>query len=314
MWGGKGHMPGISGKTVVCVGGANIDIQGFSSAPINMRDSNPGTIRLCPGGVGRNIAENLARLGAHVQMVSAVGKDHFGEMILKSCRDAGMDISGIEILPGARSSSYLVLTDRDGDMLAAISDMHIMKGLGADFILRHGPYFDGADAVVLDPNLSPESLDTLTSVWAHKPLFADPISTAYARTLKAFLPKLRMVKCNRQEAEILADIELSSGQDPEAAADRILNTGTGSVVITSGENGVFYKDQSGAVIRKKHAVLEPVSATGAGDSFTGAMVYGWLAGMSPDESLELAMKAAEITLMDPLTVSPRISSLTGYKY
>ena len=64
-------------KTVTCVGGANIDIQGFSNAAINMRDSNPGTVRLCPGGVGRNIAENLAWLGANVRMVTAVGEDPF---------------------------------------------------------------------------------------------------------------------------------------------------------------------------------------------------------------------------------------------
>ena len=53
-------------SAVTCVGGANIDVQGFSNAPVNMRDSNPGVIRLCPGGVGRNIAENLAFRFAHI--------------------------------------------------------------------------------------------------------------------------------------------------------------------------------------------------------------------------------------------------------
>ena len=135
-------------KTVTCVGGANIDIQGFSNAAINMRDSNPGTVRLCPGGVGRNIAENLAWLGANVRMVTAVGEDPFAEMILRSCVNAGIDTSEIETIPGARSSSYLVLTDSDGDMLAAISDMHIMKQLNGDFILRHVAALDNADAIL----------------------------------------------------------------------------------------------------------------------------------------------------------------------
>ncbi|MBQ6509419.1 MAG: carbohydrate kinase family protein [Flexilinea sp.] len=296
-------------KTVVCAGGANMDIQGFSNAPINMRDSNPGVIRLCPGGVGRNIAENLARLGARVCMVSAVGSDYFGEMILKSCSDAGIDISEIEKIPDARSSSYLVLTDKDGDMLAAISDMHIIKGLGADFIRRHAAAFDRADAIVLDPNLSPEALETLTSGWAGKPIFADPISTTYARTLKQFLPRLKMLKCNRQEAEIFAEMPIESDADMEKAADRILKQGTECVVITSGEKGVFYQERNGTPIRRCHAPLQPVSATGAGDSFTAAMVYGWLAGLSAEDSLELAMRAAEVTLMDLLTVSPAIGSI-----
>ncbi len=300
-------------KTVVCAGGANMDIQGFSAAPINMRDSNPGVIRLCAGGVGRNIAENLARLGARVCMVSAVGCDHFGEMILKSCSDAGIDISEIEKIPDARSSSYLVLTDKDGDMLAAISDMHIIKSLGADFIQRHAGAFDRADAIVLDPNLSPDALEALTSGWGHKPLFADPISTTYARTLRQFLPRLRMLKCNRQEAEIFAEMEIKGDADLEQAAGRILEQGTECVVITSGEKGVFYLDRSGCRIRKCHAPLQPVSATGAGDSFTAAMVYGWLAELSAEDALELAMRAAEITLMDPLTVSPAIGTLVREK-
>ena len=300
----------FSEKSVVCVGGSNMDIQGFSTAPINMRDSNPGEIRLCPGGVGRNIAENLARLGARVKMISAVGEDPFGEMILKSCQNAGMDISDIEVIPNARSSSYLVLTDRDGDMLAAISDMHIIKNLGPEFIRRHSDSLDHADAIVLDPNLSPAALEELTSRWCRKPLFADPISTTYARVLKQFQSRLHMIKCNLQEAEIFADMLISSESDVERAADTILTAGTQCVVITAGKNGVFYKDRNGLKIRRKHEPLEPVSATGAGDSFTAAMVYGWLRGFSAEDSVELAMKAAEITLMDPLTVSPKISSLS----
>ncbi len=298
-------------KNVTCVGGANIDIQGFSNAAINMRDSNPGTVRLCPGGVGRNIAENLAWLGARVRMVTAVGEDPFAEMILKSCLHAGIDVSEIETIPGARSSSYLVLTDSDGDMLAAISDMHIMKQLNGDFILRHTAALDSADAIVLDPNLSMDCLETLTDRWAQKPLFADPISTTYAGWLKRFLPRLTMVKCNRQEAEVFAGMEIRDESELETAADRMLETGLKCAVITLGSNGVFYKDRERLRLRKYHQPLEPVSATGAGDSFTAAMVYGWLYELGAEASLDLAMKAAEITIMETLTVTPKVCTLTG---
>lgn len=302
-------MERIQKKYVTCVGGANIDIQGFSHAVINMRDSNPGVVRLCPGGVGRNIAENLARLGADVRMVSAVGEDPFAEIILKSCSEAGIDITNIERIPGKRSSVYLVLTDSDGDMLAAISDMYILKEMDAGFILRHSEAFDRADVIVLDPNLSPESLEALVSGWSRKPLFADPISTTYAGMLKKYLPALHMIKCNRQEAEIFAEMPIRDDVELEIAAERILKTGTKCAVITLGSQGVFYQDQSGLRLRKCHKPLEPVSATGAGDSFTAAMVYGWLNEMSPETSLELAMKAAEITIMSEKTVTPEIGML-----
>ena len=297
------------GKRITCAGGANIDIQGFSNAPMNLRDSNPGTVRLCAGGVGRNIAENLARMGTDIRMVSAVGDDFFGRLILESCTDAGVDISGIDILPGARSSSYLVLTDSDGDMLTAISDMHIVKDLSADFIHRHAEAFDSADALILDPNLSPDCLKALTEGWSEKPIFADPISITYAGTLKAFLPALHMVKCNSYEAEVLSGVKIQSGDTLEKAADAILRTGTECVVITLGAEGVFYKDQGGLKLRKRNAPVHPVSATGAGDSFTAAMVYGWTKDCPAERCLELAMRAAEITLSDKLTVSPRVSEI-----
>ena len=298
-------------KHVTCVGGANIDIQGFSGRVINLRDSNPGAVRLCPGGVGRNIAENLAWFGADVQMVSAVGEDPFAEIILKSCSKAGIDVSNIERIPGKRSSVYLVLTDSDGDMLAAISDMHILKEMDAGFILRHADAFEQADAIVLDPNLSPESLEALISGWSRKPLFADPISTTYAASLKKYLGALHMIKCNRQEAEIFAEMPIHNDSDLERAADRILKTGTECAVITLGSDGVFYKDKSGLQLRKFHKPLDPVSATGAGDSFTAAMVYGWLNRMTPETSLELAMTAAEITIMSEKTVTPEIRMLVS---
>lgn len=299
-------------KIITCAGGANVDILGFSNASINLRDSNPGSIRLCAGGVGRNIAENLARMGANIRMVSAVGDDFFGEMILGKCKEAGVDISGIDVIPGAKSSSYLVLTDNDGDMFAAISDMRVIKNLNADFILRHAALFDSSDAIILDPNLSFDCLKSLTDGWRDKPIFADPISITYAGTLKNFLSKLYMVKCNRMEAEVLAGFEIRDSKEMENAADSILREGTYCVVITLGAKGVFYKDRSGLVLRKQHKPVRPVSATGAGDAFTAAMVYGWGREFAPDRCLDLAMEAAEITLTDPLTVSPRVSRITAY--
>ena len=296
---------------VTCAGGANVDIQGFPNAPVVMRDSNPGTVRLCAGGVGRNIAENLAHLGADVTMVSAVGDDISGELIRQWCADAGMRTDCIETIPGASSSTYLVLNDHLGDMLAAISDMHIIKGLGADFIQRHAEAFDGAEAIVVDPNLSPEALGAVMEGWSDKPIFADPISTTYAKVLKQFLPSLYMVKCNRLEAEILADMPIKTLTDLHEAADAILKTGTSRVVITLGSDGVFYKDSDGYCEKRVHPSIDPVSATGAGDAFTGAMVYAHLAGFDVDRSLELAMHAAEITLGDTLTVTPKIKRLVA---
>ena len=139
-----------------------------------------------------------------------------------------------------------------------------------------------------------------------------PHSTTYAGWLKQFLPRLTMVKCNRQEAEVFAGMEIRDEHELETAADRMLETGLNCAVITLGSEGVFYKDRDGLRLRKFHKPLEPVSATGAGDSFTAAMVYGWLYELGAEASLDLAMKAAEITIMETLTVTPKIRTLTNH--
>ena len=78
---------------IAVVGGVNIDIGGRSDAPLVAGDSNPGRIRSSLGGVGRNIAHNLALLGAKVKLITALGADDGAKRVEASCADLGIDLS-----------------------------------------------------------------------------------------------------------------------------------------------------------------------------------------------------------------------------
>ncbi|MDR2478938.1 MAG: PfkB family carbohydrate kinase, partial [Treponema sp.] len=91
---------------VTVIGGANIDINGFSARPPVMGDSNPGTIDRCSGGVARNIAENLARLKVNVNLISAIGNDAFGKTLLAECNDLGIETRD-SVFPKMNTSVYL---------------------------------------------------------------------------------------------------------------------------------------------------------------------------------------------------------------
>ena len=80
---------------LVGVGAANADVHGRSRAAVNLRDSNPGTMRVSAGGVTRNILENAARLGLDARLVSAVGGDAFGQMILSRSAAAGVNVENV---------------------------------------------------------------------------------------------------------------------------------------------------------------------------------------------------------------------------
>ena len=81
---------------VAVIGGTNIDIHGKTNKSLRRNDSNPGTVHTSAGGVARNIAENLVRLGVDCRLISAVGKDHHGQMLIQLCRDAGIDMQYVQ--------------------------------------------------------------------------------------------------------------------------------------------------------------------------------------------------------------------------
>ena len=73
------------------VGGANIDIEGRLHGQLLFADSNPGKTSRSPGGVGRNIAENLARLEIPTRLITALGRDHNGTWLHDETVSAGVD-------------------------------------------------------------------------------------------------------------------------------------------------------------------------------------------------------------------------------
>ena len=74
-----------------------MDIWGRPERVLVPKDSNPGTVSLRPGGVGRNIAHDLRLLGLEVSLVAAIGDDVYAAAITESCRALGIDLSLIHI-------------------------------------------------------------------------------------------------------------------------------------------------------------------------------------------------------------------------
>ena len=78
-------------KGITVIGGANIDIKGKPKNVMKWRTSNPGTIRVDHGGVGRNIAHYLGLLNIPVTFLGVVGDDDEGREILEKLRNAQVE-------------------------------------------------------------------------------------------------------------------------------------------------------------------------------------------------------------------------------
>ena len=186
-------------RRVIVVGGANTDIGGAPSRPLVRHDSNPGRVTIRHGGVGRNIACDLARLGLEVSLITAVGEDLLSAGVLESCMSCGVDVSLSRTVPGARGSVYLYMTDGRGEMDAAIADMDVVSALTPDYLRPLLGELNGADAVVLDGNLDEDAVAFLCS-HVTAPLYADPVSGAKALRFSPVLGRLAAIKPNRCSA------------------------------------------------------------------------------------------------------------------
>ena len=293
---------------IVGVGAANADIHGRSRAAVNLKDSNPGTMRVSVGGVTRNILENAARLGLDARLVSAVGGDVFGRLILARSAAAGMDVSNVLVLPDAASSTYMTVLEPSGEMLVAVSDMSILAQLPEAYLAERAPLLRGAAAIACDPSLPEGTILRLLALAGETPVFVDPVSTAYARKLLPHVGRFHTVKPNRMELSILAELDAVEDAALKPAIARLLEKGCRRVYVTLGPEGCCYGDASGLFLRAK---LRPIArmenATGAGDAFTAATIYGHVHALPPEETLNLALAAGSVAIRSAETVSPEMS-------
>jgi pseudouridine kinase len=294
--------------TVVVVGAAALDTKGMASSTPIYGIAVPGKIKVSPGGVARNIAENLARLGVHSILLTVIGSDHAGKQIVEQAKESGIDISRVEIIKGERTASYMAILDQDGAPLASVYDMKIMEHLTPQYIRRNRRLIAKADMVIIDANVPPESIEEIIAITSKHsiPVCADPTSSDLAGRLIPFLSDLYLVTPNEAEAEILSGKRVEGRESAILAAKELVARGVKIAVITMAEMGVSYAtaSASGHVPAIK---VDVVDFTGAGDALTAGTAFGLLSDFPIDEAIRIGVAAATLTLRCEETVCPDIS-------
>ena len=291
---------------IAVVGGANMDIGGFPSAALIPGDSNPGQVRMSVGGVGRNIAENAARMGLEVELITALGADGNGRMILDDCAAKGIGMQNCRIEESERTSVYLFIDDVKGDMNCAVNDMQIQRLLTPEWIEPRRGLLNSMDAVCIDANLPEETIAYLASELT-VPLFADAVSAAKVQRLRPALARMHSFKPNRLEAELLTGVQINDMIDAAEAAKRLMEAGVKRVYLSMGAMGALCAEGMQCVFLPGME-RNLVNATGAGDAFTAALLWAHVQGLTLQESGIAGMAAASIAVESIETVNPAMSS------
>jgi pseudouridine kinase len=295
---------------VLVIGTAGVDIVGRLRGEQMPGTSNPAQIRTSFGGVARNVAENLARLGQPVRLVTAVGNDQAGDQLLQATAEAGVEVNYSLRSTQFPTGTYLAVLNNDGELQTALDDMRAASGLTGEYLRELEDLFRSSSLVFIDANLPKEAIRTIFTLArrAGVPVCADPTSKLLASRLAPYLPRLFMVAQNADEAGVLCGrvIDASNRRDAIEAAKCLVSDGIEVAVITLSRFGAVYatSETSGHVPAIRTTVIDP---TGAGDALTATMLFSLLNDITIDDAVKLGVTAASLTLRYRGAVVPDLS-------
>jgi pseudouridine kinase len=297
-------------QKVIVIGAAGLDMVGRITGEPESGTSVPANIRVAWGGVARNVAENLARLGESVCLLSAVGDDFAGDALLHTLSESGVDTSRVRRMPGVLTGAYLAVVDPHGELRLALDDMHAMEAIDEEWLEQQADAFRDCAMVFLDANLSASAIRAVFRL-AHRhrvPVAADPVSRTLAPRLKPHLRELSLVTPNAREAGVLLGRELDAHalDDAMMAARDLVAAGVQCALISLDELGVAYADADGGghIPALRTPIIDP---TGAIDALIAAVLFGRLNDIPLDESVRLGVAAAALTLRSAHTVVPDLT-------
>jgi pseudouridine kinase len=307
---------------VVVVGGANIDIKAAISGRTIPATSNPGTARVSLGGVGRNIAHNLARLGIAVKLISAVGTDPEGERLISETAAAGVDVAAVKRI-GKSTGVYAAVLDRAGELVIGVSAMDVTAEITQRSLQRRRRLIEGAAFLVADCNLERSSLQ-----WLHDcarqcniGFLVEPVSAVKVEKLRAILRRgaaVHTVTPNLQQLGVLAGRDLRGPGVTQGAIQRAARSlhdrGVQNVLVGLGPDGAMLStalsgaqsNARGDGIRQYRipaAQAKPLDVTGGGDAHVAGYVAGLVGGMRPPQAALLGQAAAGLAVGSLETVS-----------
>ncbi|KAA9000532.1 winged helix-turn-helix transcriptional regulator [Affinibrenneria salicis] len=303
---GKGYILTEQDYAVV-LGAINMDVSGVADPAHLGAVSWPGRIACSAGGVGRNIAHNLALLGRDTHLISVVGDDFYGENLLEQTKRAGVNIQGCEKIHGHHTSTYISVANDRGETVVGINDMVIMNSLTPTLLNANRELVQHAGAIVLDCNLCEDAIAWVFANAADIPVFVDTVSEFKAQRIMAWLERVHTLKPSQHEAAALWGKAIHCRADVENATSWLHDKGAARVLIHRDDNSLFYSEREGRHLWLPPLDLPLVDPVGADEALMAGLVNGYLDGNDADYSVRFSQVCAALTRSSPLINNPSLS-------
>ena len=301
---------------MLVIGAVFVDVKGFALGSYLPEGTNIGNVQVVPGGVCRNVAEDLAKLGVQSQFVSMVDDTAMGRDVKDGLSALGIDTRHVLEAPKGMGM-WLAILDENGDLRGSISRQPDFKAM-EDYIAREGAaMIEGCDAIVLgyDTNdtISGEILRLAERFG--KPVYGLVGNMGVILRHPEYLRKSTCFICNENEAERLFGKPLST-MTPEEVLPLMVqesrNLGIPAMVLTMGPQGAVYVDhRSGEFGRCPAHSVSMVDSTGAGDAFFTGTVAALTRGCPLSQAVRVGTELAARTLQVAGASCPEAGELLG---
>ena len=271
-----------------------MDIKGLPSGEVILHNSNPASLYYSPGGVARNIAENLGRLNIPTKLLGAVGTDPMGEQVLTKTAEAGVDVQFAKRQPGYSTGVDISFLNNEGDLYLAYCDMKVVETVDVSYLQAHQRILEKSRYIIADANIPGTSLAWLAE-WAfdnHIPLIIEPSSFQLATKLHHIQKPVFLITPNEKEWKLINRAQPFNHYQ--------------NLLITQGSKGVSLYNQS----ESKNWEAFPTKASdviGAGDALVAGIAYGLFKGLDLQASIPFGLAVGALTVQAQETVNPNIS-------
>jgi pseudouridine kinase len=281
---------------VACVGGAILDRKLALAGPVVLGSSNPVVATSTAGGVARNVAENLARLGHPVSFVGAVGDDGVGRELLASF-PPGVDVAGSSRVAGYATAEYQAVLSPGGDLVIGLVEGSVLDRMDGPWIRERADRLLEHEWVVIDTNPTPEGIAAAIGLGARRRVVIATVSVAKISRLPQRLDGVTLLVCNGDEARAL-----TGSPDPEA----IRALGVEVAVVTHGADPAVLAWGTG--VATVDAIYGGViDVTGAGDSMLAGVISALSGGAAPADAVRFGHGCASLTIEATSTVRSDLS-------
>lgn len=294
---------------ITVIGNVFLDIKGFPEDIYIPGGRNAGNVEFVHGGVGRNVAEDIANLELRPRFVSMVDDTPEGAEVLRKLNNHKVDTRFVPAVPNGMGM-WLAVFDETGDVVGAISKRPDMTTLINLVEEKGDEIFADCDSIIVEIDLDKEIIKSVFKYAEkyNKRVYAVVANMSIASQRRDFLQSIDCFVCNVEEAGILFVCELEKLSVEELCNEisrRVVNAKIPSMVVTVGSKGAVYADMHGEKGFYPARRVNVRDTTGAGDAFCAGVAVGLTYGKSMRESVELGTRLAASVITVSENVCPR---------